>query len=139
MKINRPAGVHPPDCDCAGCTVATVSHEQMESTEAPSTQAGTGAYETTHQRHSRHFQKKRPDILDRDGRRCRMPGCDVTNEEHRARDDLWPESGGLHVHHIRPAKCFETPEDADRDENLISLCAEHHRAAELGVRPCPRP
>ena len=98
-----------------------------------------GAYQTYGQRHGSSFQEERVVALERDGYRCQMPECDVTDEEHRQRDDLWPPQGGLHVHHIHETTTFDSPEEADRADNLISLCQKHHDMVQRGVRPPPRP
>lgn len=40
----------------------------------------------------------------------------------------------LDVHHVRPFRAFERPEDANAPENLVTLCPSCHRKAEEGVR-----
>ncbi len=59
----------------------------------------------------------------------------------RARDDYrcqicgTPESGrAFHVHHIQPFRSFADPREANRLENLITLCPACHRRTEQNVR-----
>lgn len=40
----------------------------------------------------------------------------------------------LHVHHIQPFKSFSDPQEANRLENLISLCPSCHQKAEAAVK-----
>lgn len=57
----------------------------------------------------------------RDGYRCQVCGQ--------------PENGrAFHVHHIRPFRTFADPREANRPENLITLCPACHRRAEQNVR-----
>ena len=67
--------------------------------------------------------------LERDGHRCRKCGAPGTPERP------------LHVHHIRPFRTFgyipgvnEAYCEANRLDNLITLCSRCHRLAEAGVR-----
>lgn len=41
-------------------------------------------------------------------------------------------SSNLHVHHVKRMGNFESQKDAHNLENLISLCARHHRKVECG-------
>jgi hypothetical protein len=101
--------------------------------------AKRGSYQTSAQRHGPHFQQQRKLALNRDGWTCQMPGCTITYDEHCERDDLFPQGGGLHVHHIRDSQHFDSAEAADTLDNLISLCAEHHDQVQRGKRPAPQP
>lgn len=64
--------------------------------------------------------RKRKQTLERDEYQC---------QHCRTSEDL-------HVHHIRKIRKFDEPEDANYLENLVTLCAECHRAWEgIPLRP----
>lgn len=68
---------------------------------------------------------RRKQILKRDGHACRYCGDDETQ---------------LHVHHIEPYDEFETDGQANKPENLITLCAScHRRWQRLGLRMSDAP
>ena len=57
----------------------------------------------------------RRQVLERDGRKCSVPGC--------------RHSQYLDLHHVRPRA-----EGGDHEpENLVTLCGVHHRAAHVGA------
>lgn len=60
-------------------------------------------------------------VRQRDQFRCKA--CGITEEK----------VGALHVHHIHPFRLFSDPLEANRLENLISLCPICHRRAETAV------
>lgn len=60
-------------------------------------------------------------VRTRDGFRCQMCGI---NEKDRAHD----------VHHKIPFRAFASPEQANRLENLVTLCPACHKRAEAAVR-----
>ncbi len=71
------------------------------------------------------WQQQRQAALERDGHRCRTCGSD--------------QSGGLHIHHIRPFREFgyiRGENDhylrANQVSNLVTLCPSCHRRAEAG-------
>ncbi len=75
------------------------------------------------------WEEQRRRALERDGHRCRR--CGAAHHPRRP----------LHVHHIRPFRTFgyvpgenENYREANRLENLVTLCARCHRLAEAGVR-----
>jgi len=57
----------------------------------------------------------------RDGYRCQVCGAPEGERPH-------------HVHHKRPFRLFLNPQEANRPENLITLCPSCHRRAEQAVR-----
>ena len=59
---------------------------------------------------------RRREIMARDNYRCRWPGCGVK-----------VTLGTGQVDHIRPRCVFGWKPDADKPENLWTLCLEHHR------------
>ena len=75
------------------------------------------------------WEVQRRRALERDGYRCRRCGVPDTPERP------------LHVHHIRPFRTFgyvpgenEAYKEANRLDNLITLCPRCHRLAETSVR-----
>jgi 5-methylcytosine-specific restriction endonuclease McrA len=73
------------------------------------------------------WDEQRQKALERDGYTCQTPGCELSQETHREKFDV-----GLHVHHIRPLSMFGENESeldfeqANRLENLVTVCVEHH-------------
>ena len=73
------------------------------------------------------WDEQRQKALERDDYTCQTPGCEWTQEAHRE-----AFTRGLHVHHIRPLSAFGADESevnferANRLENLVTVCAEHH-------------
>lgn len=66
------------------------------------------------------WKNKRERILNRDGE-CRY--CGMTIEEHIEKYGRRPD-----VHHIIPFKEFDNPEEANDEDNLMTLCIPcHHR------------
>lgn len=60
-------------------------------------------------------------VLRRDENRCRLCGSKDNGQ-------------GLHVHHKVPFRRFETPEQANQMDNLITLCPGCHREAEANLK-----
>jgi len=73
------------------------------------------------------WKEQRNKAIERDRYRCQSCG-DHINE---LRDE---ESSGLEVHHIVPIREFDEPEDANFQENLITLCSKCHHKVE-GAQP----
>ena len=63
----------------------------------------------------------RKNILERDQLRCQICG-------------IQGDSASLHVHHKVPFRTFSSPLEANRAENLITLCPTCHRIAEQNVK-----
>lgn len=74
--------------------------------------------------YGRKWWRIRRQALERDGYECQHCGID---------------KGALgrnpDVHHVRPVRSFERPEDAHTMENVVSLCRSCHRRAEAGEIP----
>ncbi|ELY99594.1 homing endonuclease associated repeat-containing protein [Natrialba aegyptia] len=74
------------------------------------------------------WHRQRQRVLERDDYCCQTPGCDIDQCEHHARFGK-----DLHIHHIRPRREFVDAdgrydaEAANALDNLITLCAVHHR------------
>lgn len=85
-----------------------------------------GGYEPYY---GKNWYKQRRAARERDGYECVV--CGMPDEEHESKFG-WR----LEVHHIVPVREFDEPEDANRLENLITLCRPHHQMYEnLPVRP----
>lgn len=67
------------------------------------------------------WKKIRIEILERDQFECQICG-------------LHSDSGSLHIHHKIPFRTFNNPGEANRSENLITLCPNCHRIAEQNVK-----
>jgi ribosomal protein L31 len=64
-------------------------------------------------------ETKKSEVRERDGHECQ--DCGMSQEAHiDAHDEK------LHVHHIRPAREFDNPEERNAKENLITLCRGCH-------------
>ena len=57
----------------------------------------------------------------RDGHVCRVCGADEAHGRHE-------------VHHVRPFRSFRSRDEANRLDNLVTLCGACHRRAEAAVR-----
>lgn len=68
----------------------------------------------------------RQEALTRDGYTCQS--CGTT------RDDL---NTNPHVHHIKPIRDFENPQDAHTIDNVVTLCPRCHGKVENGAIPVP--
>jgi hypothetical protein len=74
------------------------------------------------------WKAQRTKALERDSYVCQTPGCDWSQTAHRE-----AFGKGLHVHHIQPLSSFEDRGDdvdferANRLENLVTVCVQHHR------------
>jgi DEAD/DEAH box helicase domain-containing protein len=60
-------------------------------------------------------------VRQRDGYRCQVCGIPENGKSH-------------HVHHIKPFRTFLSIEEANRLENLVTLCPNCHRRAETALR-----
>lgn len=65
------------------------------------------------------WHRKRREAMKRDGGRCVQ--CEMSREDHKKEYDE-----DLHVHHLKPIATFDSPEDANYLENLVTLCRDHH-------------
>lgn len=68
------------------------------------------------------WDEKRKDQLERDNYQCVVCG--------KCEEDIGTEP---HVHHRKPVRNFDDPNDAHFEENLVSLCPKHHALAENNV------
>jgi hypothetical protein len=65
---------------------------------------------------------------ERDDHECRICGTTTADEGRE-----------LDVHHIRPVREFDDPQDAHHLGNVVTLCRSCHRKAEAGSVPTPDP
>jgi hypothetical protein len=70
------------------------------------------------------WPKQRARALRRDGWKCQE--CGLTMNAHRS---IW-NGEGLHVHHVEKLREFDTPEAANRLENLLTVCRRCHHLLE---------
>jgi 5-methylcytosine-specific restriction endonuclease McrA len=88
------------------------------------------------------WSDQREEALARDEYECQIPTCRMSREEHLKR-----HNSDLHVHHITPRRYFVGDDgelnegEANRLDNLITLCAPHHHYWEpiTPLRPDTRP
>lgn len=66
-------------------------------------------------------EEKRERVRRRDNRCCQ--GCGLSEEDHLER-----HGERLHVHHIQPAKTFDSPQKRNSVDNLIALCCTCHHS-----------
>jgi len=66
---------------------------------------------------------QRRKAIKRDGEVCQE--CGLSNAKHREKYGV-----SLTVHHIKPARNFDTPEEAHQLNNLVTLCSSCHRKRE---------
>jgi hypothetical protein len=77
--------------------------------------------------YGRNWDEQREKALERDNYTCQTPGCSQSQSEHI--DEF---GRGLHVHHIQPLHMFGDTadqvdfEEANRLDNLVTVCVEHH-------------
>lgn len=96
--------------------------EERSPKEHPSWKGG-------YNRRGPNWEAVRKEVLERDGGICAV--CGKTGED--------TSGGSLHVHHITPLVEFDSPEEANSRDNLITLCPEHHVKVENGHIECPKP
>lgn len=92
------------------------NHETVESLRR------AGAWGNDANDYGRDWKAVRAAVLARDGRRCRTCG---TREE---------AGGPMHVHHVVPFRAFADAAEANRPDNLVTLCPPCHARAEQVVR-----
>lgn len=90
-----------------------IERRGMEAEENPMWKGGADDY------YGPSWHSVRREVRERDDYECQR--CGMPDEEHV---DQFGQS--LHVHHIRPFRTFEEHTEANRPENLITLCRECH-------------
>lgn len=79
--------------------------------------------------YGQNWHEQRQQALERDNYECRV--CGLTEEQHQAAHEQ-----SLHVHHIKPLRTFDDPEDANTLDNLVALCKGcHNRWEGIPLRP----
>lgn len=74
------------------------------------------------------WRNRRKEVKERDGNMCVI--CSISNSEH-----ITEYGFGLDVHHIKPISTFDNPDDAHTDDNIVTLCREHHHRLESMDKP----
>ena len=93
----------------------TLNHETIESLR------GQGLWSNDANDYGPNWPMRRDQVRARDGYRCQNCGA--------------PENGRAHdVHHKTPFRAFASVEQANQLDNLITLCPNCHRRAELAVK-----
>lgn len=72
------------------------------------------------------WNQLREEIIERDDSKCQI--CECTQSEH-----FEQYGGDLHVHHITRLLDFDTIDEANKSENLITLCTSCHSGVEQGT------
>lgn len=72
------------------------------------------------------WRQCRLEVRQRDGYKCRV--CSIPESDYGME---------LAVHHIKPFREFNTPDEANVPENLVSLCQSCHMRVEWGGLPIP--
>jgi len=97
--------------------------ENVSGEDNPHWQGGHSTY------YGENWTEIRWEARKRDDYTCQS--CGVSQEDHRR------ETGkSLHVHHIRPIRDFDEPDDANELSNVVTLCVRCHKRWEgVPVRP----
>lgn len=85
-------------------------------------------FETTHgesRNYGPNWEEISEKVRERDDNICTYDGCSRTE---------CTDGRKLHVHHIIPFIEFENRKEANKMENLRTLCAKHHRAVEVKTK-----
>jgi len=108
-------------CD-TGCWGEWLS-ENVNGEDNPHWQGGHSTY------YGENWEEIRKKARERDDYTCQS--CGVAQVEHQR------ETGkSLHVHHIRPIREFDDPDDANELPNVVTLCVQCHKRWEgIPVRP----
>ncbi|RME89766.1 MAG: DEAD/DEAH box helicase [Anaerolineae bacterium] len=99
----------------------TIGYWLFLSEETVSALRETGAWRGDPNDYGPEWPRLRARVRARDGYRCRLCGAPEGEREH-------------HVHHKVPFRAFASPAEANRLDNLITLCASCHRRVETAVR-----
>lgn len=73
------------------------------------------------------YQKNRRKVRERDNNTCQVCGIHQENATQ------------MHTHHIKPRREFDDMVEANKTENLITLCCICHPKVEHDLIDCPRP
>jgi 5-methylcytosine-specific restriction endonuclease McrA len=115
----KPANTHGENVFCDGDCYTSWKSRQMV---GPAHFNWKGGYD---QYYGKNWPAQRRKTLKRDNHTCQVCGHSPDESER-----------GLDVHHIRPVRLFDTPEEANDLENLVSLCRSCHQRWEgIPLRP----
>jgi 5-methylcytosine-specific restriction endonuclease McrA len=106
------------DIDCLGAHRS----EYWRGEDAPAWRGGWEGY------YGDKWEEKRALVVDRDEDECRV--CERTASD---------VGRSLDVHHLKPVRTFNDPNDAHTLDNMIQLCPGCHKKAEFGKIEVPNP
>ncbi|MFC7236953.1 homing endonuclease associated repeat-containing protein [Saliphagus sp. GCM10025317] len=108
--------------------VRSVGHEPVGRPSGPANGNWKADSKDERRYYGPNWKAQRAKALERDSYVCQTPGCDWSHTAHRG-----AFGRGLHGHHIQPLSSFEDRDDdvdferANRLENLVTVCVQHHR------------
>ncbi|MES3161476.1 MAG: helix-turn-helix domain-containing protein [Halorubrum sp.] len=112
--------------ECAPSTVHDWLHDHGIETRTVGSQPGEPHHRWkggVDEYYGDNWAKQRRKALQRDDYECQR--CGITQSEHRNRTDI-----GLDVHHKTPIRTFQSTDDANTLENLVTLCRSCHDTIE---------
>lgn len=105
--------------------IEAAGHEYRGYPSGPESPVWKGGYEDIS--YGPNWHEQRTQTLQRDDFQCQMPGCTIDRDRHQELFDC-----DLNVHHIIPIRSFVDAdgvfdyEQANRIENLATVCHRHH-------------
>jgi 5-methylcytosine-specific restriction endonuclease McrA len=102
------------------CSSRCMGHWQSENIKGENSPSWKGGYKPYY---GQDWSARRRQARERDGYCCRS--CGLKEED---------VTYTLEVHHIRPVRLFDNPNDANSLDNLITLCRPCHVKADVLVR-----
>ncbi len=112
--------------DCAPSTVHDWLHDHGIETRTVGSQPGELHHRWkggVDEYYGDNWAEQRRKVLQRDNYECQR--CGITQSEHRSQNDI-----GLDVHHRQPIRTFQSPENANTLDNLVTLCRSCHNTIE---------
>ena len=107
--------------DLPAVTLETTGYWLSLDEDTVQTLISSGSWNSGPLQYGPHWDNQREAILARDDYRCRV--CGKQKEETQ-----------LHIHHRQPLRSFQSRHEANRAENLITVCPRCHQRVENVVR-----